>query len=42
MLIEPWIALTVAAAFFQNLRSALQKHLKDRLSTAGATWVRCV
>ncbi|MCH7937241.1 MAG: EamA family transporter [Proteobacteria bacterium] len=37
---ELWIPLTVAAAFFQNLRSALQKHLKARLSTAGATYVR--
>ena len=31
---------TIAAAFFQNLQSALQKHLKSRLSTAGATYVR--
>ncbi|NQU61471.1 MAG: DMT family transporter [Rhodospirillales bacterium] len=37
---ELWIPLTIAAAFFQNLRSALQKHLKARLSTAGATYVR--
>jgi drug/metabolite transporter (DMT)-like permease len=37
---ELWIPLTVAAAFFQNLRSALQKHLKAHLSTAGATYVR--
>ncbi|MCH7551762.1 MAG: hypothetical protein IIA35_08745, partial [Proteobacteria bacterium] len=37
---ELWIPLTLAAAFFQNLRSALQKHLKSRLSTAGATYVR--
>ena len=37
---EPWIPLTIAAAFLQNLRSALQKHLKGRLSTAGATYVR--
>ncbi len=27
---EAWIPLTIAAAFFQNLRSALQKHLKGR------------
>ncbi len=39
-MIETWIPLTIAAAFFQNLRSALQKHLKSRLSTAGATYVR--
>jgi len=38
--IELWIPLTIAAAFMQNLRSALQKHLKSRLSTAGASYVR--
>jgi drug/metabolite transporter (DMT)-like permease len=38
--IELWIPVTIAAAFFQNLRSALQKHLKARLSNAGATYVR--
>ena len=37
---ELWIPITIAAAFFQNLRSALQKYLKSRLSTAGATYVR--
>jgi drug/metabolite transporter (DMT)-like permease len=35
-----WIPITVAAAFFQNLRSALQKYLKGRLSTSGATFSR--
>lgn len=35
-----WIPITIAAAFLQNLRSALQKHLKGRLSTAGATFAR--
>lgn len=35
-----WIPLTIAAAFLQNLRSALQKHLKGRLGTTGATFVR--
>jgi drug/metabolite transporter (DMT)-like permease len=35
-----WIPLTIAAAFMQNVRSALQKHLKERLSTTGATFVR--
>ena len=35
-----WIPLTIAAAFLQNLRSMLQKHLKDRLGTTGATFVR--
>ena len=37
---ELWIPISIAAAFFQNLRSALQKHLKGRLSTAGATFSR--
>jgi drug/metabolite transporter (DMT)-like permease len=37
---ELWIPITIAAAFFQNLRSALQKHLKGKLSTGGATYVR--
>lgn len=35
-----WIPLTIAAAFLQNVRSAMQKHLKDRLGTTGATFVR--
>ena len=39
---ELWIPITIAAAFFQNLRSALQKHLKSRLSTHGATYARFV
>ena len=37
---ELWIPLTIAAAFLQNLRSMLQKHLKGRLSTLGAAYVR--
>ena len=37
---ESWITFTIAAAFFQNLRSALQKHLKGRLSTTGAGYAR--
>lgn len=37
---ELWIPVTVFAAFMQNLRSALQKYLKDRLSTSGATFSR--
>jgi drug/metabolite transporter (DMT)-like permease len=37
---ELWIPLTIAGAFFQNLRSALQKHLKAKLSTGGASYVR--
>ena len=39
---ELWIPVTLAAAFMQNLRSALQKHLKGSLSTAGATFCRFV
>ena len=37
---EAWIPITLFAAFFQNLRSALQKHLKGRLSDTGAGYVR--
>ena len=38
---QTWIVVTIAAAFFQNLRFMLQKHLKDsRLSTAGTTLTR--
>ena len=35
-----WIFITIAAAFFQNIRSALQKHLKGVMGTTGATFVR--
>jgi len=35
-----WIPLTIAAAFLQNVRSSLQKHLKRQLGTTGATFVR--
>jgi drug/metabolite transporter (DMT)-like permease len=37
---ELWIPITVAAAFLQNIRSTLQRHLKDRLGVSGATLVR--
>ena len=37
---ELWIPVTIAAAFFQNLRSALQKAIKGRLSTMGAAYAR--
>lgn len=37
---EVWIPVTLFAAFMQNARSALQKHLKGRLTTMGATYVR--
>ena len=39
---EAWIPITIFAAFFQNLRSALQKHLKGRLSDTAAGYVRFV
>lgn len=40
---ELWIPITIAAAFAQNLRFMLQKHLKEtRLSTAGATFSRFI
>ena len=39
---ELWIPITIAAAFSQNLRSALQKKLKAVLSTWGATAARFV
>jgi drug/metabolite transporter (DMT)-like permease len=37
---ESWIPITIAAAFLQNLRSAVQKHLKSVMGTTGATFVR--
>jgi len=37
---ELWIPVTIVAAFMQNARSALQKHLTGRLSTLGAAYVR--
>ncbi|MEM7424145.1 MAG: DMT family transporter [Pseudomonadota bacterium] len=39
---ELWIPITIAAAFFQNLRSALQKAIKGRLSTTGAAYARFI
>ncbi|MCP4390236.1 MAG: DMT family transporter [Gammaproteobacteria bacterium] len=39
---ELWIPLTIGAAFFQNIRSALQKHLQGKLSTLGAAYVRFI
>ena len=38
--VELWIPITIFAAFCQNLRTAMQKHLKGRLGTTGATFVR--
>ncbi len=37
---ELWIPITLAAAFLQNIRSSLQKHLKGRMGTTAATFVR--
>ena len=37
---ELWVPITVAAAFMQNARSALQKHLTGRLTNLGAAYVR--
>jgi len=37
---ELWIPITIVGAFMQNLRSAVQKHLKGRLTTLGAAYVR--
>jgi drug/metabolite transporter (DMT)-like permease len=37
-----WIPITIAAAFSQNVRTVLQKHLTGRLSTLGATSTRFV
>ncbi len=37
-----WIPITIAAAFLQNLRSMLQKKLRDRLSVWGATSARFI
>ena len=37
---ELWIPITIAAAFLQNIRSSLQKHLKGAMGTTGATFVR--
>ncbi len=39
-MLEAWIPIAIAAAFFQNLRSALQKHLKGKLSNSGAGYAR--
>ncbi|MEM7742198.1 MAG: DMT family transporter [Pseudomonadota bacterium] len=39
-MIALWIPITIAAAFFQNLRSALQKAIRGRLSTMGAAYAR--
>ncbi|UIJ71389.1 DMT family transporter [Aurantimonas sp. HBX-1] len=35
-----WIPITIAAAFLQNLRSSLQRQLKGRMGSTGATFAR--
>lgn len=37
---ELWVALSLGAAFLQNVRSALQKTLSGRVSVMGATYAR--
>ena len=39
-MLELWIPITIAAAFLQNLRSAVQKHLRGRLSTLATSYSR--
>jgi drug/metabolite transporter (DMT)-like permease len=38
--VELWIPITIVAAFVQNLRSGLQRHMRMRMGTTGATFVR--
>lgn len=38
--LEPWIALTIAAAFFQNWRTVLQRQHTGFLSAGGSTFAR--
>ena len=35
-----WIAVTIVAAFFQNLRFTLQKNINKKVSTVASTYVR--
>ena len=37
---EAWLLLSLAAAFFQNLRNSLQKAINTVLSTSGAAYTR--
>ncbi len=39
---QPWIALTIIAAFLQAVRTAAQKRLAERMSTWAATYVRAL
>ena len=35
-----WIIVAISGAFFQNLRSTLQKRLNQKVSTIASTYVR--
>ena len=37
---ELWVPITIAAVFFQTIRTGLQKHLKAELTTSAVTYVR--
>ncbi len=39
-MVEPWILITIGAAFFQNLRTALQKKIASSVDATGATLSR--
>ena len=39
---ELWVIITIGAAFFQAVRTALQKHLKDALSTNAISFSRFI
>lgn len=39
---ELWVLIAIGAAFFQNVRSSLQKYLKGQLTTTGATFSRFI
>lgn len=41
-MIEPWVLITVGAAFMQNLRTALQRQLATSVDATGATLARYV
>ncbi len=41
-MLELWVPITIAAAFCQNVRSALQRHLKGQMGTSGATMTRFI
>lgn len=39
-MLEAWVVISIGGAFFQNLRSALQKHLKGTMSNSAAAYSR--